>query len=215
MPRPRGVRRGWSGHVSIPSQRASRNPNPDERVPGMTDLLLATHRAERERQCAGTAHTTGTNLLHLIRDLLDVLTIEAGRFFLERIPDGLRRLLAKASKIFRGQAPKKRLSLSLAIAQGPPVLPHGNPHRLRQSLTNLLRNAFTFTATARIAISATMEEGSPRTSAHRRVCHGYRHSAGRLGSKFRSLWASRWVDRHDRLPPRHPFIYVGAPAPAP
>ncbi|MCE7979036.1 MAG: hybrid sensor histidine kinase/response regulator, partial [Nitrospira sp. NTP1] len=52
------------------------------------------------------------------------------------------------------------LSLTLTIAQDIPITLHGDPHRLRQILTNLISNALKFTATGRIAISAAMEPGS-------------------------------------------------------
>ncbi len=129
-------------------------------VLGMTELLLATQLNERQRRYADTAHTSGTNLLHIINDILDFSKIEAGRLVLEHIPYDLRLLLAETSTIFHEQALKKGLSLTLTIAQDIPVTLHGDPHRLRQILTNLISNALKFTATGRIAISAALEPGS-------------------------------------------------------
>ena len=89
-------------------------------VLGMTELLLATTLNEKQRRYADTAHTSGTNLLHIINDILDFSKIEAGCLVLEHIPFDLPQLLTETSKIFYEQALKKR-----ADADG--------HHRARQS----------------------------------------------------------------------------------
>ncbi|HNV26348.1 MAG TPA: ATP-binding protein [Nitrospira sp.] len=135
-------------------------------VLGMTELLLATPLNERQRRYADTVHTSGTSLLHIINDILDFSKIEAGRLVLEHIPYDPRQLLAETSTIFREQAQKKGLSLTVTIAQDIPVTLYGDPHRLRQILTNFISNALKFTATGRIAISAAMD---PVHSGHMRI----------------------------------------------
>ena len=135
-------------------------------VLGMTELLLATPLNERQRRYADTVHTSGTSLLHIINDILDFSKIEAGRLVLEHIPYDPRQLLAETSTIFREQAQKKGLSLTVTIAQDIPVTLYGDPHRLRQILTNFISNAPKFTATGRIAISAAMD---PVHSGHVRI----------------------------------------------
>ena len=135
-------------------------------VLGMTELLLATPLNERQRRYADTVHTSGNSLLHIINDILDFSKIEAGRLVLEHIPYDPRQLLAETSTIFREQAQKKGLSLTVTIAQDIPVTLYGDPHRLRQILTNFISNALKFTATGRIAISAAMD---PVHSGHMRI----------------------------------------------
>lgn len=54
----------------------------------------------------------------------------------------------------------------MTIAQDIPVTLYGDPHRLRQILTNFISNALKFTATGRIAISAAMD---PVHSGHVRI----------------------------------------------
>ena len=130
-------------------------------VLGMTELLLATTLNEKQRRYADTAHTSGTNLLHIINDILDFSKIEAGCLVLEHIPFDLPQLLTETSKIFYEQALKKGLTLTVTIAQDSPVTLHGDPHRLRQILINLISNALKFTAIGRIAISATLDGSHP------------------------------------------------------
>ena len=130
-------------------------------VLGMTELLLATTLNEKQRRYADTAHTSGTNLLHIINDILDFSKIEAGCLVLEHIPFDLPQLLTETSKLCYEQALKKGLTLTVTIAQDSPVTLHGDPHRLRQILINLISNALKFTATGRIAISATLDGSHP------------------------------------------------------
>ena len=135
-------------------------------VLGMTELLLATPLNDKQRRYADTVHTSGTNLLHIINDILDFSKIEAGRLVLEHIPFDLRTLLTETSTIFQEQARKKGLTFTVTVAHNIPVTLHGDPHRLRQILTNLISNALKFTATGRITVTAAMEEGHP---AHVRI----------------------------------------------
>ena len=135
-------------------------------VLGMTELLLATPLNDRQRRYADTVHTSGTNLLHIINDILDFSKIEAGRLVLEHIPFDFRTLLTETSTIFQEQALKKGLTFTVTVAHDIPVSLYGDPHRLRQILTNLISNALKFTATGRITVTAAMEEGHP---AHVRI----------------------------------------------
>ncbi|MCW5798958.1 MAG: PAS domain S-box protein [Nitrospira sp.] len=175
-------------------------------VLGMTELLLATQLNDRQRRYADTAHTSGTNLLHIINDILDFSKIEAGRLVLEHIPYDLRQLLAETATIFHEQALKKGLSLTLTITQDIPVRLHGDPHRLRQILTNLISNA---------QIHGHREDchlghhgsGQVWTWADPGVRHGDRHSTRGTSSNLRLLCPSRRVDHEkiwrDRTRPRH------------
>ena len=130
-------------------------------VLGMTELLLATPLNDKQRRYADTVHTSGTNLLHIINDILDFSKIEAGRLVLEHIPFDFRTLLTETSTIFQEQALKKGLTFTVTVAHDIPVSLYGDPHRLRQILTNLISNALKFTATGRITVSAAMEEDHP------------------------------------------------------
>lgn len=127
-------------------------------VLGMTELLLASPLNEKQRRYADTVHRSGTNLLHIINDILDFSKIEAGRLVLEHIPYDLRQLITETSTMFHEQALKKGLVLTVTIAEDIPPTLHG-PHRLRQILTNFLSNALKFTATGRIAVSVSLDEG--------------------------------------------------------
>ncbi len=123
-------------------------------VLGMTELLLATPLNEKQRRYADTAHTSGTNLLHIINDILDFSKIEAGRLELEHIPFNLQDLLKSTTALYSELAGKKGLALTLTIAPTTPHTIHGDPHRLRQIVTNLISNALKFTESGGVTLLA-------------------------------------------------------------
>jgi len=130
-------------------------------VLGMTELLLTTPLNDTQRRYADTVHISGTNLLHIINDILDFSKIEAGRLVLEYIPFGLRQLLTETIGLYHEQARKKGLALSMTMTPDIPDMVHGDPHRLRQILTNLVGNALKFTETGTVAAFVRPDEGRP------------------------------------------------------
>ncbi|MBI4002052.1 MAG: hypothetical protein HY348_09740, partial [Nitrospira defluvii] len=130
-------------------------------VLGMTELLLTTTLNDKQRRYADTAHTSGTNLLHIINDILDFSKIEAGRLELEHIPFDLRQVLNETITLYHERASKKGLALTVTIAPETPGTFHGDPHRLRQILTNLVGNALKFTETGSISVSVHPAEEEP------------------------------------------------------
>ena len=80
---------------------------------------------------------------------------------LEYIPFGLRQMLTETIGLYHEQARKKGLTLSVTIAPESPDMVHGDPHRLRQILTNLVGNALKFTETGNVAVFVRPDESHP------------------------------------------------------
>ena len=55
------------------------------KIDALAERLIATPRSDKQHQYAYITHTSGTNLRHIINDILDVANIEAGRLLLEYI----------------------------------------------------------------------------------------------------------------------------------
>jgi two-component system, sensor histidine kinase and response regulator len=114
-------------------------------VLGMTEILLNTQLASRQREFAETIQASANSLLAIINDILDFSKIEAGMLRFENVPFNLHRTVENIIDLFAQPARKKDLELALLIEEPVPVSVKGDPFRLRQVLTNLLSNALKFT----------------------------------------------------------------------
>ncbi|HTK54738.1 MAG TPA: ATP-binding protein [Gemmatimonadaceae bacterium] len=118
-----------------------------------------TDLAERDKML--TAITEATVWMQgMIRDLLDVSAIEAGRLSVDRQPAALGSIIATAVDMVRGEVEQRSIRLSVDI---PPDLHSVNvdASRIVQVVTNLLGNAIKFThAGGRVAVRALTESTS-------------------------------------------------------
>lgn len=91
-----------------------------------------------------TIESSGTHLLELINDILDVAKIESGQMELDFTPTNLDRLCQSSLTFIKQQALQKRIQLHIKL---PPQLPELiiDERRIRQVLINLLNNAVKFT----------------------------------------------------------------------
>ena len=95
---------------------------------------------DKQRRYAENIHVSGTHLLALIDDILDLSKVEAGKIELRLEPLLLPDTLESAVELLRGQVIKKGLALELQVGEGLPQI-LADPVRLRQILFNLLSNA--------------------------------------------------------------------------
>ena len=100
--------------------------------------------AEREKMLTAITEATAW-MQRLIRDLLDVSAIEAGRLSVERQPVMLGPIVATAVGMVSGEVEDQRITLEVEV---PPTMPVVNvdASRIVQVISNLLGNAIKFTA---------------------------------------------------------------------
>ncbi|MFZ5351587.1 MAG: response regulator [Bacillota bacterium] len=126
---------------------------------------------EKQREFARTINTSGTDLLKLINDILDLSKIEAGKMAVSLDNVNVSELAENVEKVFREVAKNKGLEFSIEISNDVPKTIITDSQRLQQIINNLLSNAIKFTESGRItfkigrpgieqAQSAGLSEGS-------------------------------------------------------
>jgi signal transduction histidine kinase len=105
-------------------------------------------------------HASGTHLLSLINDILDLSKVEAGRMELEVTDFDLPAALDNAATLIRERASRKGVTVRIAIGERIGMI-RGDERRIRQVLLNLLSNAIKFTAEGgRIVVGAVQRDGA-------------------------------------------------------
>ncbi|MGH8261340.1 MAG: response regulator, partial [Steroidobacteraceae bacterium] len=123
-------------------------------VLGMTELLLDTVLEPVQREFSETIRTSATSLLGILNDILDFSKIEAGKLEIEQVEMDVRKCVEDVGTMMAVQAAAKNLELIVNVDPAIPDLMLGDPHRLRQILTNLAGNAIKFTQQGEIVIEA-------------------------------------------------------------
>ena len=162
----------WSGRIakwSRPSRRWKKRPSSlaltskykseflanmshELRTPLNNLLILAKMLAEnsegnltsKQTRFAETIHSSGTDLLALINDILDLSKIESGTMAVEPGEVHFTDLREYVSKTFRHVADGKGLELNASDPDAPKIV-STDSKRLQQVLKNLLSNALKFT----------------------------------------------------------------------
>jgi signal transduction histidine kinase/DNA-binding response OmpR family regulator len=111
---------------------------------GFGELLATEPISPRQAHYVRSIRQSGTSLLQLINDVLDLSKIEAGKLDLHLEPADVREICGLLHTIFAQQAAMKSLRLEFKAA----LVPHAlllDRLRLRQVLVNLVGNAVKFT----------------------------------------------------------------------
>ena len=119
----------------------------------------------RYREYADNINESGTHLLSLINDILDLSKIEIGRAVLDEEILDLAALLESCLTLVRDDAEKRRILLTSQIPMDFPNI-RGDRRRLKQITINLLQNALKFTpGGGSVTVGLTLAPGTPVTLA--------------------------------------------------
>jgi hypothetical protein len=99
----------------------------------------------KQIEFARTINKSGSDLLTLINDILDLSKVEAGKLEIAIDDVNLGETVSSLEGIFRPIADQKHLTFEIARDDGAPQRLRTDAHRLAQILRNLLSNAFKFT----------------------------------------------------------------------
>ena len=125
---------------------------PMNAVIGLTYLLQRMPGTAEQGEYLAAIQGSSQNLLTILNDILDSSKMDAGKLTLERVPLGLRALLARVARLFEFAAASKGLSLRVELGEDVPAAIYGDPTRLSQILVNLLGNAIKFTARGHVTL---------------------------------------------------------------
>jgi signal transduction histidine kinase/ActR/RegA family two-component response regulator len=126
---------------------------------GFADLLASAITDKGLKGYAQTIRSSGTDLLHLINDILDLSKIEAGRMEIQKQAVSLRTLFNELRGIFSITAEEKKLHFDLLVAAEVPDGLMLDRTRLRQILFNLVGNALKFTDHGEVVCRASATPG--------------------------------------------------------
>jgi signal transduction histidine kinase/HAMP domain-containing protein/CheY-like chemotaxis protein len=104
----------------------------------------------KQVEFARTIHSSGAELLALINDILDLAKIESGTVTLNVAPEPFEDIRDSVERTFRQVASDKGLEFAVQIDPALPRDVETDAKRLQQIVTNLLSNAFKFTARGRV-----------------------------------------------------------------
>ena len=118
--------------------------------------------SDKQIEYAQTIHSSGSDLLSLINDVLDIAKVEAGKMEVNPAETSLREVNATLEKSFRAMADQKSLDFSVSVAPDLPPTIYTDAQRLEQVLKNLLSNAFKFTTEGSISLTIRKAEKNRR-----------------------------------------------------
>ncbi|MBL8815465.1 MAG: response regulator [Planctomyces sp.] len=139
--------------------------NPMNAIVGFTDILrrgLEDSDATRI-EYLNTIHSSGTHLVELINDILDLSKIEAGKLELEIRSCNPWQILSEVINVMKMKAEQQSLTLAGRVIGQIPETIQADPTRLRQILMNLIGNAIKFTAEGSVQITVSCQECDERS----------------------------------------------------
>jgi signal transduction histidine kinase/CheY-like chemotaxis protein len=132
---------------------------------GFSELLSQDENTSAEqKKTLAIINRSGTHLLSMINDVLEISKIEAGRLELDIQACDLLKLLHELSELFASRAINKQLKFDIDIAADTPHYVYVDIGKLRQILINLLGNAIKFTERGGITLRTSLDAEVPDKS---------------------------------------------------
>jgi CheY-like chemotaxis protein len=142
------------------------NMSHELRTPLNSILILGQQLAEngggnlsqKQIEFARNIHSSGSDLLNLITDILDLSKIESGTVTVEAEEISFNSLRDATERNFQHIADSKSLPFQVDFAPGLPRVITTDPKRLQQILKNLLSNAFKFTSQGKVSMRVNLAQ---------------------------------------------------------
>ncbi len=127
----------------------------------LTDNKEATL-TPKQVEFAQTIHSSGTDLLNLINDILDLSKVEAGKMEVNPAEVAIREIENFSKRVFEPVAHQKGLRFVVDTQADVPTTIVTDSQRLQQILKNLLSNAFKFTEAGEVTLTIRKAEKGKR-----------------------------------------------------
>jgi PAS domain S-box-containing protein len=98
---------------------------------------------ERYKDYLRDIHSSGTHVMSLVNDLLDLSKIEAGKMELQAVPVDANKIIGECVSLMQPQASRERVIMRLSLAASLPRI-MADERSVRQIVLNLLSNAVKF-----------------------------------------------------------------------
>lgn len=128
---------------------------------GLSQILEEQIQDNEQKDLIVTIRDSGEALIATLSDLLDLSKIEAGKLDLEEVSFNPRELAKRVESLWSSHCKEKGLVFNLLVGSDLDTLRHGDPHRLKQVLDNLVSNAVKFTSEGEITVKISGSPGNP------------------------------------------------------
>jgi len=135
---------------------------PMNAIMGFADVLRRglVEDERRRLEYLDVIHRSGSHLIELINDILDLSKIEAGKLTVEKTETNPHRIMQDVVNVLRVQADQAGIGLHALTHGLVPASIQSDPTRLRQILVNLVGNAVKFTRHGQVTLACRMAAGS-------------------------------------------------------
>ncbi|MEP6621743.1 MAG: response regulator, partial [bacterium] len=118
--------------------------------------------SSKQVEFAATIYSSGTDLLNLINDILDLSKVEAGKMEVNATDVSTREIESFSKRTFDVVAQQRGLTFTVDIRPDLPPTLYTDGQRLQQVLKNLLSNAFKFTEAGEVKLTIARSEKGRR-----------------------------------------------------
>ncbi|HET9424182.1 MAG TPA: HAMP domain-containing protein [Gemmatimonadaceae bacterium] len=117
---------------------------------------------KKQVEFAQTIYSSGTDLLNLINDILDLSKVEAGKMEISPTEVSVSEIEAFVARTFKPVAEQKNLDFNVVVQPETPTPLFTDPQRVQQVIKNLLSNAFKFTEKGSVTLTIRKAEKDRR-----------------------------------------------------
>lgn len=157
---------------------------------------------EETRDNLTKSRSASKSLIYVINDLLDLTKAEGGDNLIENDAFDLANCIKDATEPFYVDAKRKDIGLEVVSHPGLPQYVFGDHRRIRQTISNLVANAVTYTDTGVVKVDIAIAEATPESATLEVVVAdtGAGMSESQVESLFRDLEQVGETDQEEKPP---------------